>query len=178
MSRIGNKPIAVPAGVEVKVEGQHVTVKGPKGTLERDINPEITLKLEEGTLTFARSSEERLDKSLHGLTRTLVNNMIEGVQKEFTRELQINGVGYRVQKQGNDLNLSLGYSHPVIYKAPTGISFDVPNPNTIIVKGINKEQVGQVAAEIRTKRPPEVYRGKGIKYAEEVIRRKVGKTGK
>ena len=178
MSRIGNKPITVPAGVEVKVEGQHVTVKGPKGTLERDINPEISVKLEEGTLTFARSSEERLDKSLHGLTRTLVNNMIEGVQKEFTRELQINGVGYRVQKQGNDLNLSLGYSHPVIYKAPTGISFDVPNPNTIIVKGINKEQVGQVAAEIRTKRPPEVYRGKGIKYAEEVIRRKVGKTGK
>ena len=178
MSRIGNKPITVPAGVEVKVEGQHVTVKGPKGTLERDINPEITVKLEEGTLTFSRSSEERLDKSLHGLTRTLVNNMIEGVQKEFTRELQINGVGYRVQKQGNDLNLSLGYSHPVIYKAPTGISFDVPNPNTIIVKGINKEQVGQVAAEIRTKRPPEVYRGKGIKYAEEVIRRKVGKTGK
>ena len=178
MSRIGNKPITVPAGVEVKVEGQHVTVKGPKGTLERDINPEITVKLEEGTLTFARSSEERLDKSLHGLTRTLVNNMIEGVQKEFTRELQINGVGYRVQKQGNDLNLSLGYSHPVIYKAPTGISFDIPNPNTIIVKGINKEQVGQVAAEIRTKRPPEVYRGKGIKYAEEVIRRKVGKTGK
>ena len=178
MSRIGNKPITVPSGVEVKVEGQHVTVKGPKGTLERDINPEITVKLEEGTLTFARSSEERLDKSLHGLTRTLVNNMIEGVQKEFTRELQINGVGYRVQKQGNDLNLSLGYSHPVIYKAPTGISFDVPNPITIIVKGINKEQVGQIAAEIRTKRPPEVYRGKGIKYAEEVIRRKVGKTGK
>ena len=178
MSRIGNKPITVPAGVEVKVEGQHVTVKGPKGTLERDINPEITVKLEEGTLTFARSSEERLDKSLHGLTRTLVNNMIEGVQKEFTRELQINGVGYRVQKQGNDLNLALGYSHPVIYKAPTGISFDVPNPNTIIVKGINKEQVGQIAAEIRTKRPPEVYRGKGIKYAEEHIRRKVGKTGK
>ena len=178
MSRIGNKTITVPAGVEVKIEGRHVTVKGPKGTLERDINPEITVKLEEGTLTFSRSSEERLDKSLHGLTRTLVNNMIEGVQNEFTRELQINGVGYRVQKQGNDLNLSLGYSHPVIYKAPTGISFDVPNPNTIIVKGINKEQVGQVAAEIRTKRPPEVYRGKGIKYAEEVIRRKVGKTGK
>ena len=178
MSRIGNKPITVPAGVEVKVEGQHVTVKGPKGTLERDINPEITIKFEDGTITFERSSENRLDRSLHGLSRTLVNNMIEGVQKEFTRELQINGVGYRVQKQGNDLNLSLGYSHPVIYKAPAGISFDVPNPNTIIVKGINKEQVGQVAAEIRTKRPPEVYRGKGIKYAEEVIRRKVGKTGK
>jgi len=178
MSRIGNKPITVPAGVEVKVEWQHVTVKGPKGTLERDINPEITIKFEDGTITFERSSENRLDRSLHGLSRTLVNNMIEGVQNEFTRELQINGVGYRVQKQGNDLNLSLGYSHPVIYKAPAGISFDVPNPNTIIVKGINKEQVGQVAAEIRTKRPPEVYRGKGIKYAEEVIRRKVGKTGK
>ena len=178
MSRIGNKPITVPTGVEVKIEGQHITVKGPKGTLERDVNPEITMKLEDGTITFERSSEERLDKSLHGLTRTLVNNMIEGVQKEFTRELQINGVGYRVQKQGNNLNLSLGYSHPVIYNAPEGISFDVPNPNTIIVKGINKEQVGQVAAEIRTKRPPEVYRGKGIKYAEEVIRRKVGKTGK
>ena len=178
MSRIGNKPITVPAGVEVKIDGQHISVKGPKGTLERDVNPEISMKLEGETLTFSRSSEDRLDKSLHGLTRTLVNNMIEGVQKEFTRELQINGVGYRVQKQGNDLNLSLGYSHPVIYKAPAGISFDVPNPNTIIVKGINKEQVGQVAAEIRTKRPPEVYRGKGIKYAEEVIRRKVGKTGK
>ena len=178
MSRIGNKAIVVPAGVEVKIEGQHITVKGPKGTLERDVNPEITMKLEEGQLTFHRNSEERLDKSLHGLTRTLVNNMINGVQNEFTRELQINGVGYRAQKQGNDLNLALGYSHPVIYKAPAGISFDVPNPNTIIVKGIDKEKVGQVAAEIRTKRPPEVYRGKGIKYAEEVIRRKVGKTGK
>ena len=178
MSRIGNKPITVPAGVEVKLDGQHITVKGPKGTLERDINPEITIKFEEGKITFERHSEERTHRSLHGLSRTLVNNMIEGVQKEFTRELQINGVGYRAQKKGNDLNLSLGYSHPVIYKAPTGISFDVPDPNTIIVKGIDKEQVGQVAAEIRTKRPPEVYRGKGIKYSEEVIRRKVGKTGK
>ena len=178
MSRIGNKPITVPEGVEVKLDGQHITVKGPKGTLERDINPEITIKFEEGKITFERHSEERTHRSLHGLSRTLVNNMIEGVQKEFTRELQINGVGYRAQKKGNDLNLSLGYSHPVIYKAPTGISFDVPDPNTIIVKGIDKEQVGQVAAEIRTKRPPEVYRGKGIKYAEEVIRRKEGKAGK
>ena len=178
MSRIGNKPITVPAGVEVKLDGQHITVKGPKGTLERDINPEITIKFEEGKITFERHSEERTHRSLHGLSRTLVNNMIEGVQKEFTRELQINGVGYRAQKKGNDLNLSLGYSHPVIYKAPTGISFDVPDPNTIIVKGIDKEQVGQVAAEIRSKRPPEGYRGKGIKYAEEVIRGKVGKTGK
>ena len=178
MSRIGNKPITVPADVEVKLDNQHITVKGPKGMLERDVEPEISMKLDGNVLTISRSGEDRRNKSLHGLTRTLINNMINGVQKEYTRELQINGVGYRVQKQGNDLNLSLGYSHPVIYKAPAGISFDVPNANTIIVKGIDKEVVGQVAAEIRTKRPPEVYRGKGIKYAEEVIRRKVGKTGK
>ncbi len=178
MSRIGNKPITVPAGVEVKIDNRHVSVKGPKGTLERDIEPEISMKLEGNVLTISRDSDERRSKSLHGLTRTLINNMINGVQQEFTRELQINGVGYRVQKQGNDLNLSLGYSHPVIFKAPAGITFDVPNANTIIVKGIDKELVGQTAAVIRTKRPPEVYRGKGIKYAEEVIRRKVGKTGK
>ena len=178
MSRIGNKPITIPAGVEVKIDGQHISVKGPKGTLERDVNPEITMKLDGDTLTLARSGEDRKNKSLHGLIRSLINNMIEGVQNEYTKELQINGVGYRVQKQGNNLNLSLGYSHPVKYNAPEGISFDVPNANTIIVKGIDKEKVGQVAAEIRTKRPPEVYRGKGIKYADEVIRRKVGKTGK
>ena len=178
MSRIGNKPITVPAGVEVKIDGKHISVKGPKGTLERDIEPEISMELKENVLTISRDSDERRSKSLHGLTRTLINNMVNGVQNEFTRELQINGVGYRVQKQGNDLNLSLGYSHPVIFKAPEGITFDVPNANTIIVKGIDKELVGQTAAVIRTKRPPEVYRGKGIKYAEEVIRRKVGKTGK
>ena len=178
MSRIGNKPIIVPAGVEVKIDGNHISVKGPKGTLERDVEPEISMKLEENVLSVSRSSEDRRSKSLHGLTRTLLNNMITGVQNEFTRELQINGVGYRVQKQGNNLNLSLGYSHPVIFEAPEGITFDVPNANTIIVKGIDKELVGQTAAVIRTKRPPEVYRGKGIKYAEEVIRRKVGKTGK
>lgn len=178
MSRIGNKPIDVPQGVEIKIDGHHITVKGPKGTLERTIEPEISVKLEDNVLTVSRDSDERRSKSLHGLTRTLINNMIMGVQQEFTRELQINGVGYRVQKQGNNLNLSLGYSHPVIYEAPEGITFDVPNANTIIVKGINKELVGQTAADIRTKRPPEVYRGKGIKYAEEVIRRKVGKTGK
>lgn len=178
MSRIGNKPITVPSGVEVTINGSHITVKGPKGTLERTIEPEISVKLEENVLTVSRSSEDRRSKSLHGLTRTLINNMISGVQNEFTRELQINGVGYRVQKQGNNLNLSLGYSHPVIFEAPKGISFDVPNANTIIVKGIDKELVGQTAAIIRTKRPPEVYRGKGIKYAEETIRRKVGKTGK
>ena len=178
MSRIGNKPITVPAGVEVKIDNRHVSVKGPKGTLERDIEPEISMKLEGNVLTISRDSDERRSKSLHGLTRTLINNMINGVQQEFTRELQINGVGYRVQKQGNDLNLSLGYSHPVIFKAPAGITFDVPNANTIIVKGIDKELVGQTAAVIRTKRPPEVYRGKGIKYAEEHIRRKEGKAGK
>ena len=178
MSRIGNKPIMVPTGVEVKIDGRHITVKGPKGTLERTIEPEISLKLEENRITVTRDSDERKSKSLHGLTRTLINNMILGVQNEFTRELQINGVGYRVQKQGNNLNLSLGYSHPVIFEAPQGITFDVPDANTIIVKGIDKELVGQTAAVIRTKRPPEVYRGKGIKYAEEVIRRKVGKTGK
>ena len=178
MSRIGNKPITVPAGVEVKIDGKHISVKGPKGTLERDIEPEISLNLEGDVLTVSRDSDARRSKSLHGLTRTLINNMVNGVQNEFTRELQINGVGYRVQKQGNDLNLSLGYSHPVIFQAPEGITFDVPNANTIIVKGIDKELVGQTAAVIRTKRPPEVYRGKGIKYDEEVIRRKVGKTGK
>ena len=178
MSRIGNKPITVPEGVELKIDGQHILVKGAKGTLERDVEPEISMSLDGNVLTVSRSSEDRKNRSLHGLTRTLINNMIMGVQNEYTKELQINGVGYRVQKQGNDLNLSLGYSHPVIYKAPQGISFDVPNANTIIVKGIDKEIVGQVAAEIRSKRPPEVYRGKGIKYAYEVIRRKVGKTGK
>ncbi len=178
MSRIGNKPIAVPAGVEVKIDGQKITVKGPKGTLEREIHKNISVEMENKTIKVTRPNNEALNRSLHGLTRTLISNMIEGVEKEYTRELQINGVGYRAQKQGNNLNLTLGYSHPVIFEAPEGITFDVPNPNTIIVKGIDKELVGQTAANIRTKRPPEVYRGKGIKYAEEVIRRKEGKTGK
>ena len=178
MSRIGNKPIAVPAGVEVKIDGQKLTVKGPKGTLEREIHKNISVSIENNTIIVKRPNDEALNRSLHGLTRTLINNMINGVEKEYTRELQINGVGYRVAKQGNNLNLTLGYSHPVIFEAPAGISFDVPNANTIIVRGVDKELVGQTAANIRTKRPPEVYRGKGIKYAEEVIRRKEGKTGK
>ena len=178
MSRIGNKPITVPAGVEVKIDGQHITVKGPKGTLEREIHKNISVSIENNTIIVTRPNDEALNRSLHGLTRTLINNMINGVEKEYTRELQINGVGYRVAKQGNNLNLTLGYSHPVIFEAPAGISFDVPNANTIIVRGVDKELVGQTAANIRTKRPPEVYRGKGIKYAEEVIRRKEGKTGK
>ena len=178
MSRIGNKPIVVPEGVEVKIDGHKVSVKGPKGTLEREIHRDISLELDGNNLKVMRKNDEAINKSLHGLTRTLINNMIIGVTHEFSKELQINGVGYRVQKQGNNLNLTLGYSHPVIFEAPAGITFDVPNPNTIIVRGIDKELVGQTAAVVRSKRLPEVYRGKGIKYADEVIRRKVGKTGK
>ena len=178
MSRIGNKHIVIPEGVEVKLDGQKITVKGPKGTLEIEIHKNISVSIENNTIIVTRPNDETLNRSLHGLTRTLINNMINGVEKEYTRELQINGVGYRVAKQGNNLNLTLGYSHPVIFEAPAGISFDVPNANTIIVRGVDKELVGQTAANIRTKRPPEVYRGKGIKYAEEVIRRKEGKTGK
>ena len=178
MSRIGNKPITVPDGVEVKIDGNKITVKGPKGTLEREIHRNISLEMDGNIIKVIRKNDEPVNKSLHGLTRTLINNMIVGVKDEFTRELQINGVGYRVAKQGKDLNLTLGYSHPVIFEAPEGITFDVPNANTIIVRGVDKELVGQTAAVIRTKRPPEVYRGKGIKYAEEVIRRKEGKTGK
>ena len=178
MSRIGNKPITVPSEVTVKIDGQKVTVTGPKGTLEREFHPNISIKLDGNTIEVTRKNDEPKNRSLHGLTRTLISNMIIGVTETYSKELQINGVGYRVQKQGNDLNLTLGYSHPVIYKAPEGITFEVPNANTIIVRGISKEKVGQTAAEIRTKRPPEVYRGKGIKYADEVIRRKEGKTGK
>ena len=178
MSRIGNKPITVADGVDVKIDGHHITVKGPKGTLEREVHKNISLEMDGNTIKVLRKDDQPVNRSLHGLTRTLINNMIIGVTHEYTKELQINGVGYRVAKQGNDLNLTLGYSHPVIFKAPAGISFDVPNPNTIIVRGIDKELVGQTAAEIRTKRPPEVYRGKGIKYADEVIRRKEGKSGK
>ena len=178
MSRIGNKPITVPSEVQVKIDGQKITVTGPKGTLEREIHKNISLEMKENTINVIRKDDEPYNRSLHGLTRTLISNMIIGVTSAYSKELQINGVGYRVAKQGNDLNLTLGYSHPVIFKAPEGITFDVPNANTIIVKGIDKELVGQTAAVIRTKRPPEVYRGKGIKYADEVIRRKEGKTGK
>ena len=178
MSRIRNKPMTVVDGVDIKIEGQKITVKGPKGTLEREIHPNISLKMDGNVINVIRKDDEAENRSLHGLTRTLINNMIIGVTQEYTRKLQITGVGYRVQKQGNNLNLTLGYSHPVIFNAPAGISFDVPDANTIIVKGIDKELVGQIAAEIRTKRPPEVYGGKGIKYEEEVIRRKEGKSGK
>ena len=178
MSRIGNMPITVPAGVEVKIDGNHIAVKGPKGSLERDIHPNMKVELDGNEIKVSRPDDTNINKSLHGTTRALIHNMVEGVVNEFKVELEINGVGYRAQKQGNKLVMSLGYSHPVEMEAPEGITFDVPNPNTIIVNGIDKELVGQTAADIRTKRPPEVYRGKGIKYAEEVIRRKEGKTGK
>lgn len=178
MSRIGNKPITVPAGVEVKIDGQHITVKGPKGTLERDIHKNMSVTMDGNVITVSRPNDEAENRSLHGLTRTLINNMIEGVLNEYKRALEINGVGYRAQLKGKTLVLTLGYSHPVEMEAPEGITFEVPAPNQIIIKGIDKEQVGQVAAVVRTKRPPEVYRGKGIKYAEEHIRRKEGKAGK
>ena len=178
MSRIGNKPIAVPAGVDITLDGQKITVKGPKGTLEREIHKNISVEMKDNEIRVTRPNDQKENRALHGLTRTLINNMIIGVTQEYTKELQINGVGYRVQKQGNGLNMNLGYSHPVLFDAPAGITFDVPNPNTIIVRGIDKELVGQTAAVVRSKRPPEVYRGKGIKYADEIIRRKEGKTGK
>ena len=178
MSRIGNKPIVVPDGVEVKIDGNAVTVKGPKGTLSKEFHKNINIAMEDKTITLTRCDDEPQNRALHGLTRTLLANMIEGTTNEFTRQLEINGVGYRAQKSGTKLVLTLGYSHPVEMEAPEGITFEVPNPNTIIVRGIDKELVGQTAAVIRTKRPPEVYRGKGIKYADEVIRRKEGKAGK
>lgn len=178
MSRIGNKPITVPEGVEVKLDGTHLTVKGPKGTLEREIHKNMSVAIEGNVIHITRPDDEAANKSLHGLTRTLIANMIEGVLKEYQKELQIVGVGYRAQKQGKKLVMNLGYSHPVEMEEPAGITFDVPNPNTIIVKGIDKEAVGQTAAVVRTKRPPEVYHGKGIKYADEHIRRKEGKAGK
>ena len=178
MSRIGNKPITVPAGIDVTIDGQKITVKGPKGTLERIVNDNISIKLENGVIVVTRPNDEKENRSLHGLTRTLINNMIEGVSNEFTKQLEINGVGYRAAKQGNKIVLTLGYSHPVEMVEPQGITYEVPNPNSIIVRGIDKELVGQMAAEIRGKRPPEVYRGKGIKYVDEHIRRKEGKTGK
>ena len=178
MSRIGNKPITIPAGVEVKLDGEHLTVKGPKGTLERDINKNMSVSIDGTEIKVTRPNDEPANRSLHGLTRTLISNMIEGVVNQYQKELQIVGVGYRAQKQGKKLVMNLGYSHPVEMEEPEGITFEVPNANTVIVKGIDKELVGQTAAVVRTKRPPEVYHGKGIKYADEHIRRKEGKAGK
>ena len=178
MSRIGNKPITVPENVEVKIDGHHIEVKGPKGTLSRDIHKNINIVQDGNIIKVERINDEKENRSLHGLTRTLINNMIEGVVNEYKRELEINGVGYRAQKKGNKLVMNLGYSHSVEMDPPAGITFDVPAPNQIIVRGIDKEVVGQTAAVIRSKRTPEDYRGKGIKYVEEHIRRKEGKAGK
>ena len=177
MSRIGRHPIAVPAGVEVKIDGSTVTVKGPKGTLTRTVHKNMNVAMEDGQVVVTRPDDSNLNKSLHGLTRTLIANMVEGVEKGYTKELEVNGVGYRAQKQGKDLVLNIGFSHQVVMSEIEGITIDVPNPNKVVVSGPDKQKVGQFAAEIREKRPPEPYKGKGIKYADEVIRRKVGKTG-
>lgn len=178
MSRIGRLPIEIPTGVDVKIDANNnVTVKGPKGTLSMGLHEDMIIKAEKGVLTVQRPSESKLHKSLHGLTRTLVNNMVEGVTKGYEKTLEINGVGYRAQKQGKKLVLTLGYSHPVEMDEPAGLTIEVPAQNKIIVKGIDKQAVGELAAKIRSKREPEPYKGKGIKYDTEVIRRKEGKTG-
>ena len=178
MSRIGKMPVAVPAGVEVTVaNGNLVTVKGPKGTLTQQMHPAITLKQEGAEILVSRSNDEKENRALHGLTRALIHNMVVGVTEGFKKNLEINGVGYRAAKEGNKLVLTIGYSHTVEVPEIDGIKIDVPQPNQIVISGCDKQKVGQFAAEVREKRPPEPYKGKGIKYVDEVIRRKVGKTG-
>ena len=178
MSRIGRMPITVPAGVTVTVaEGNVVTVKGPKGELTRAMRPEMMIKQEGNTITVERPSDDKLHRSLHGLTRTLLSNMVTGVTEGFKKELEVNGVGYRVAKEGKNLVMNLGFSHQVIVPEIEGITIDVPAPNKLVINGCDTQAVGQFAAEVREKRPPEPYKGKGIKYTDEVIRRKVGKTG-
>ena len=178
MSRIGREAITIPAGVTVKIDGQHVAVKGPKGELEMDVHPNMTVSMKDGVIHVTRPDDEPANRSLHGLTRSLVNNMVVGVTQEFSKELQINGVGYRAQKTGKQLIMNLGYSHQVTVDEIPGITIDVPDANRVIIHGPDKQKVGQFAADVRKKRPPEPYKGKGIKYAEETIRRKEGKTGK
>ena len=179
MSRIGRAPITVPAGVEVSIADNNVvTVKGPKGTLTQQFNANMAIALENGVLTVARPNDAKENRALHGLTRTLINNMIVGVTQGYKKELDVNGVGYRVAKEGNKLVMNLGFSHQVIMEEKAGISIEVPGPNKIIVLGCDKQAVGQFAAEVREKRPPEPYKGKGIKYIDEVIIRKEGKAGK
>lgn len=178
MSRIGKNPITIPAGVDVKLDGNVITVKGAKGTLTQKIRQEITVKIEGSEIVVTRINDEKTARSLHGLTRTLIANMVEGVSNGFTKTLEVNGIGYRAQKQGSNLVMNLGFSHQVIIPEIEGISIDVPNPNLVVVSGPDKQVVGQFAAEIREKRPPEPYKGKGIRYQGEYVRRKEGKAGK
>jgi large subunit ribosomal protein L6 len=176
MSRIGKQPIEVPAGVDVVLQENGISVKGPKGELKLDINPEIRVGVDEGVVNVSRSSDEANHRALHGLTRSLIANMVEGVDKGFQKTLQIEGIGYRAEKKGSDLLLNLGFSHTIDYPAPEGVDIEVPNPTTIVIGGADKQAVGQTAAEIRAFRPPEPYKGKGIRYQGEHIRRKAGKT--
>jgi large subunit ribosomal protein L6 len=178
MSRIGRLPIAVPSTVDVTIEGRRLTVKGPKGTLSRELHPDMTVSREEGTLVVTRPTEQKTHKQLHGLTRTLVNNMVVGVTDGYRKGLEITGVGYRAALNGQKLTLNLGYSHPVEIDPPNGISFEVENPTRLAVVGIDKELVGQIAAKVRSTRKPEPYKGKGVRYAGEKVRRKAGKAGK
>ena len=178
MTRIGKLPIVIPAGVDVSIDGSTVTVKGPKGELTRTVHSNMVVEKDGATITVTRPNDNKINRSLHGLTRTLIANMITGVNEGFKKELEINGVGYRAAKQGNQLVMNIGYSHQVFMDEPEGITVEVPAPNKIVVHGADKQKVGQFAAEIREKRPPEPYKGKGIKYADEVIRRKEGKAGK
>ena len=178
MSRIGKMPISIPNGVDVTLgEGNLVTVKGPKGTLSRQLSEKMTIANDNGVISITRPNDEKENRALHGLTRTLLNNMVVGVTEGYKKELDVNGVGYRVAKEGKKLTMNIGYSHPVVMEEIDGITIDVPSPNKIIISGIDKQKVGQFAAEVRGKRPPEPYKGKGIKYTDEVIRRKEGKTG-
>jgi large subunit ribosomal protein L6 len=178
MSRIGRTPVPVPTGVEITVEGREITVKGPKGTLERRLPGDISVRQDGAEIIVERPDDERENRALHGLVRSLVNNMVLGVSQEFSKELEIIGVGYRANMQGSTLDLALGFSHPVRVDAPDGISFEVPAPNRIVVRGIDKEKVGQVAADIRAIRKPEPYKGKGVRYLGEYVARKAGKTAK
>lgn len=178
MSRIGKVPIAIPKGVEIKIDGNRVTVKGPKGQLEREVHADITVKQEDGELRVTRPSDQPRHRALHGLTRALLFNMVAGVTEGYSKTLELHGVGYRVQMQGKDLTLALGYSHPVNVPAPEGIEFEVDGTTKIIIRGINKQAVGQIAADVRKLKPPEPYKGKGIRYQGEHVRRKAGKAGK
>jgi large subunit ribosomal protein L6 len=178
VSRIGKQPIPVPSGVEVTVDGESVTVNGPKGTLSQTFSPEMMIQLEDGVITVSRPTDGRIHRSLHGLTRTLIANMVKGVSEGYAKNLEIVGVGYRAEMVGSDLKLALGFSHPVLIKAEDGITFTVPAPTKVTVSGIDKQRVGQVASEVRGWRPPEPYKGKGVRYEGEYVRRKLGKTAK